>query len=145
MRPEKETPAGGPWSPKDHGWQNTSTNSSHSQLEKLRLNRRAAVRERCLDCSGFSAKEVRECPLADCPLYPFRLPKSKQNPKARDKAIRAYCRECMNGQRKEVNLCPSSGCPLFPYRATNIKKAHIEPVFDEKIALEGGRPGGGHG
>lgn len=35
-----------------------------------------AIREKCLDCSGWQPKEVRLCPHAECPLYPFRLGKN---------------------------------------------------------------------
>lgn len=32
-----------------------------------------AIRAKCLDCSCGSYTEVKECPITDCPLYPFRL------------------------------------------------------------------------
>lgn len=32
-----------------------------------------AIRKKCLDCSGYSAKEVRECVIPDCSLYPYRM------------------------------------------------------------------------
>lgn len=35
-----------------------------------------AIRAKCLDCSGGSSEEVRQCVIPDCPLYPFRLGKS---------------------------------------------------------------------
>jgi len=35
-----------------------------------------AIRKKCLDCSGYSKKEVRECPIIDCPLYPYRMGKN---------------------------------------------------------------------
>jgi len=31
-----------------------------------------AIREKCRECSGGSASEVRECPVLGCPLYPYR-------------------------------------------------------------------------
>ena len=37
-----------------------------------------AIRANCLDCSADSAKEVRLCPIKDCPLYVYRFGK---NPK----------------------------------------------------------------
>jgi hypothetical protein len=83
------------------------------------LNRRKAIRERCLNCSGWFFKEVSECEFSDCQLYPFRTGQGRQNPKARNKAIRQYCLECMCGQRAEVAKCPSFDCPLFPYRKGN--------------------------
>ena len=32
-----------------------------------------AIRTKCLECSGGSPKEVRECVIPDCALYPYRL------------------------------------------------------------------------
>ena len=114
------------------------------------LNRRKAIRERCLNCSGWIPKEVSNCASGDCPLYPFRSGKGKQNPKKRKKAIRAYCRWCMCGQRSEVSKCvpqESHGdiliCPLFPYRMNGIdrpskieslpKNDHIKAVLEVNI------------
>ena len=36
----------------------------------------SAIRAKCIDCSTGSMKEVRECVMLDCPLYPYRLGKS---------------------------------------------------------------------
>lgn len=35
-----------------------------------------AIRARCLDCSGFHPKEVRNCGHVDCPLYLYRFGKN---------------------------------------------------------------------
>jgi hypothetical protein len=35
-------------------------------------NKRRAIREKCLECSGDSPKEVTLCHLFDCPIWPFR-------------------------------------------------------------------------
>jgi hypothetical protein len=35
-----------------------------------------AIRKFCIDCSGGSIKEVRECIIKDCPLFDFRLGKN---------------------------------------------------------------------
>lgn len=32
-----------------------------------------AIRAKCLDCMCGSSPEVRRCPCADCPLYPYRF------------------------------------------------------------------------
>ena len=106
------------------------------------LNRRKAIREKCLNCSGWISKEVSNCAFVDCTLYSFRSGKGKQNPKKRDNAIRKYCLWCMNGQRSKVSKCASPDCPLFPYRmngidsSLNIKflpqKGHIGAVSGEK-------------
>jgi len=106
------------------------------------LNRKRAIREYCLNCSGWIPKAVRECEFADCPIYPYRQGNGKHNAKARAKAIRTKCLWCMLGQRKEVELCPSTDCPLYPYRKLRIDKStkikseneigHIGASFEEK-------------
>ena len=32
-----------------------------------------SIRAKCLDCSGGSPKEVRECPIKNCSLFPYRF------------------------------------------------------------------------
>lgn len=110
------------------------------------LNRRKAIRERCLNCAGWSYKEVTNCEFDDCDLYLFRYGQGKQNAKDRSKAIRKYCLWCMNDQYGEVAKCPSKDCPLFPYRKTKIersaeikimpKKGHIQAFSKDKIQVE---------
>lgn len=107
-----------------------------------KLNRREAIRNRCIDCSGFAKMEVRNCAIFNCQLWPFRMATGKQNAKARDKAIRDYCLECMEGQSLEVRLCPSVECSLYPYRQTANtmrKKRHIGETYWDKIPTEGVR------
>ncbi|MFO8164522.1 MAG: hypothetical protein R6T98_08305 [Desulfatiglandales bacterium] len=109
----------------------------------VNLNRRRAIREKCLNCSAWSIKEVEDCQHTDCPLYPYRSGKGPQNAKARGKAIRDYCLWCMNGNASEVRKCPTRDCPLFPYRQSKVdttieimptgaKKGHIEALPELK-------------
>ena len=113
------------------------------------MNRRQAIRARCLDCSAGSAGEVRNCPFTECSLYPFRMGSGEQDPKERNKAIRAYCRWCVNGQRQDVILCPSGACPLFRFRPygrdtpESPKKHHIGPFSRKKTENEGQHTGAG--
>jgi len=112
----------------------------------VNLNRRRAIRERCLNCSAWSVKEVANCEFADCPLYRFRSGQGRQNAKLRSKAIRDYCLWCMADSRVEVSKCPTSDCSLFAYRnstlgrSTEIKSipkySHIEPVSGNKKGNE---------
>jgi hypothetical protein len=109
----------------------------------MNLNRRKAIRERCLNCSAWSTSEVLNCDFAECALYHFRSGQGKQNAKFRSKAIRDYCLWCCAGSRSEIAKCPSSDCSLFPYRKSIIdrsaeiksisKLGHIEPVSENKI------------
>lgn len=41
-----------------------------------------SIRKKCLDCSCGSYKEVENCVITDCPLYPFRF---GTNPKRKGK------------------------------------------------------------
>ncbi len=34
-----------------------------------------AIRKYCLECSAESVKEVRECNIVRCPLWPYRMGK----------------------------------------------------------------------
>ncbi len=34
-----------------------------------------AMRAKCLDCCGGIAKEVRECSIIKCPIWPYRMGK----------------------------------------------------------------------
>lgn len=46
-----------------------------------------AIRAKCVDCSCGQLKEVRECPVTNCPLYPYRMgkrPKKDANPGKKD-------------------------------------------------------------
>lgn len=88
----------------------------------MKWNRRKAIKEQCLDCAGFSHSQVRKCTFENCPLYPFRTGKGKQNAVERDRAIKKYCLECMNGNKKEVSLCPSTDCHLYFYRNKGNRK-----------------------
>lgn len=31
-----------------------------------------AIKKHCLDCSGYEKRQVRECVIKNCPLFPFR-------------------------------------------------------------------------
>ena len=119
---------------------------SKDGLRVIDLNRRKAIHQRCLNCSCWIPSEVAHCTFNDCPLYPFRTGRGKQNAKSRREAIRKYCLWCQGSQRSEVGKCVSKTCPLFPYRLKRIdhsveivseaKSAHIEPVSEKKTSSE---------
>ena len=87
------------------------------------INRRLAIRERCLNCSGWSYVEVKNCQFVNCQLYPYRSGMGKQDAKARSKAIKKFCLYCMSGQRFEVSRCTCRDCPLFPYRQSRVDRS----------------------
>jgi hypothetical protein len=114
-------------------------------LKIVDLNRRIAIHEKCLNCSGWIPSEISGCTFTECPLYHFRSGKESQNPKKRKDAIRKYCLSCMNCQHSEVVKCVSVYCPLFAYRLKEMdrslelisyaEKVHIDPVSEIKTVL----------
>ncbi len=77
-----------------------------------------AIRLKCIDCSGFELKDVRECVFDGkdeelCPLYHLRMGKGSRTTL---KAIRSYCLWCCIDQKSEVTLCPATKCSLWVYR-----------------------------
>ena len=107
---------------------------SRDGLKTVALNRRRAVRERCLNCSGWSNQEVEGCTFTDCSLYPYRSGQGGQNAKDRNQAIKSYCQWCMAGDKWEIKRCTSAHCPLFHFRGSKmalnrpalLTKGHIE-------------------
>lgn len=87
------------------------------------LNRRRAVRYKCLDCSGFHPSEVDHCGLTTCPLHKFRFQSLRQDPQERNWAIRKFCVVCMGGEKAYVKNCESVHCPLWPYRMAAVDKS----------------------
>lgn len=47
----------------------------------------AAIRSKCMDCSGNCKKMVERCTVRDCPLYPYRKGNTA-NKKAEDKPLK---------------------------------------------------------
>jgi hypothetical protein len=92
-------------------------------LKVVDLNRRKAIRERCLNCSGWCFSDVRECKFTECVLHIYRTGNGKQVAKAREKAIREYCLWCCACKRKGVTQCKAVDCPLFAFRKKRIDKS----------------------
>jgi len=73
-----------------------------------------AIRKNCLECPGFSPKEVTNCQEKDCPFWSFRFgrrptEKVKLTPL---KAIRKFCLGCAENPL-EIRLCPTKNCSLY--------------------------------
>lgn len=103
--------------------------SSHKIIS---LNRRKAIRERCLNCVAWSPSEVANCTLKDCQIYPFRMGTGKQDAGKRDKAIREYCLWCCADQTFGVRKCQAFSCPLWAFRKASIDKSLELKNFTEK-------------
>ena len=44
-------------------------------MKKLIYTPIKSIREKCLDCTAGSRKEIRLCPVIQCALYPYRFGK----------------------------------------------------------------------
>lgn len=98
------------------------------------LNRRKAIRERCLNCGGWNAADVRRCDFT-CSLHPYRMGQGKQDAAEREKAIRQYCLQCCNDQLNEVRLCPCTDCSLYPYRHIRVDRSVEIKSKAEKVHI----------
>ena len=66
----------------------------------------SAIRAKCIDCSAGSMKEVRECVMLDCPLYPYRLGKSpNRKPRILTDEEREALRQRMAKMREKQLSC----------------------------------------
>ena len=90
--------------------------------EVVTLSRRKAIRRKCLDCTGWPPKEVRDCDSLECPLHPYRSGKGKQDPDLRNAAIRTMCGWCTDDQSDEIRNCPAKDCPLYAFRLGRIDR-----------------------
>jgi hypothetical protein len=97
------------------------------------LSRRKAIREKCLNCTGWIPKEVRNCDSADCPLHPYRSGKGKQDPDLRQDAIRTMCGWCTDDQPDEIRNCPAKDCPLYTFRLGRVDRS---TEIDSEIKME---------
>jgi hypothetical protein len=89
---------------------------TEKKVKQISTNTRKAIRLMCLDCSTFHPGKVRNCKFTNCPLYPYRMGTSKQNPTQLNKAIRQYCTDCMSGCEGAIQICYSKNCPLHGFR-----------------------------
>ena len=87
------------------------------------LNRRRAIRERCMNCSAWVAPDVVNCEMRDCQLFNYRMGTEKQDAKARAKAILGYCSWCSPENELEKSKCVSFDCPLWAYRKSSVDKS----------------------
>lgn len=90
------------------------------------MNRRTAIKKRCLNCSAGSRAGIQGCKNIDCSLFPYRTGAGKQVAKARDRAIKDYCRWC-SITRHEVVHCPVCECPLHRFRLVKVVDHHTSP------------------
>ena len=57
-------------------------------MDKLFATPIKAIRKKCLDCTCGQVLEIRECPVIECPLYPYRM--GRRPDKATIDTLKAY-------------------------------------------------------
>jgi hypothetical protein len=77
-----------------------------------------AIKKHCLDCSGGSKKEVRECIIQDCPLYPFRFGKNPNR-----KGLRLKISPAQEGIKNSVS----------PIEKKQIDRVEHKPFFETSL------------
>ena len=50
-----------------------------------------AIRAKCLDCTCHQPKEIRECSITTCPLWPYRMGKRPKDQAADERAEQEVC------------------------------------------------------
>jgi hypothetical protein len=60
-----------------------------------------AIRAKCLECSSESVVEVKECPVKNCALYPFRF---GTNPYRKKRILSEEQKSLIAGRLKNANL-----------------------------------------
>lgn len=93
--------------------------SSSAPPRRKPKGRRRAIRLHCIDCTGGSYADVKNCTAGDtCSLFPWRFAKKAGS---RVNLIARFCRDCMGGQQGAAQDCLSPNCALFQYRCHKIK------------------------
>ena len=58
-----------------------------------------AIRLKCLDCSTYNINEIKECPVKNCPLFPFR---NGNNPFRKKKELSEEERNKLSERMKNI-------------------------------------------
>ena len=63
-----------------------------------------AIKLKCLDCSTYNINEIKECPVKNCPLFPFRLGKNPFRKRELSEEERNKLSERMRNIKKQKTL-----------------------------------------
>lgn len=55
-------------------------------VRKKRLTPMSAIRAKCMECSNFQHSEIRQCPVVDCALWPYRFGKKPDQQGAKNRS-----------------------------------------------------------
>lgn len=62
------------------------------------------IRQHCLQCSGDSSNEVKDCPIKSCPLYDLRFGKSGRTRSMTDEQKQAAAERLKSARMKKKLL-----------------------------------------
>lgn len=107
-----------------------------SDGRRLRLTPVQAIRKTCYACSAGCTREIRQCPVTDCPLWEYRLgtkPSAGEAKRTPLKAIKAYYRE-LCGSPARVRAEPLD-LPIAPWRLGHRPKDASEAYYTAEDEL----------
>ena len=64
--------------PKEFCWGEYTPEELEEYRDRYLKSPLRAIRMKCIDCSGYSANEVKLCTIPHCPLYEFRFGKKPE-------------------------------------------------------------------
>lgn len=97
--------------------------NSKNGTKVVDLNRRKAIREKCLNCAGWSRLEVMNCTFKRCPFYNWRTGVGKQDPTKRKTAIQEFCLWCCLDSNFEIIKCTCyKSCALWSFRKSRVDR-----------------------
>ena len=63
-----------------------------------------AIHLKCYDCSAYNINEIKECPVKECPLYPFRQGKNPFRKRELTDEQRQKIGERLNKAKQKITL-----------------------------------------
>jgi hypothetical protein len=72
-------------------------------VEEVNLTPLRAIRFKCLDCCCWQTKDVKDCGIQDCSLYPFRL---GRNPNVKSRGQKGNSNSLQEYRDKKKSLVP---------------------------------------
>ena len=81
---------------------NTTEEFNQEVLENKNVLR--AIHLKCYDCSAYNINEIKECPVKECPLYPFRQGKNPFRKRELTDEQRQKIGERLNKAKTKITL-----------------------------------------
>ena len=81
-----------------------NTTEEFNQEVRENTNVLRAVHLKCYDCSAYNTLEIKECPVKECPLYPFRQGKNPFRKRELTDEQRQKIGERLNKAKQKITL-----------------------------------------